>query len=144
MQFTTITGRDQPEAAWGSYINKTGAASVVGRVVMHDIVTARDGKSVIQPTAAGLSSVVGPMLQAGIADGEPVLVGTLGLHNTLVKGKVGSGGATVAGNILIPVTGEYNLLYSAAATGLSGFATLCDSDVAQDAAAALKKVLWRL
>lgn len=144
MQMPQIAGPTTPEQIFGSFINKTGALSIVGRVVMHDIVTARDGKAVILPTTAGLSSVVGPMLEAGIPDGSPVLVGMWGIWNTLVKGKVAAGGATVAGNILIPVNGEGNLLFSKAATGLDGFATLCDTDVAQDAAAALKKVLWRM
>jgi hypothetical protein len=143
MQMTHIAGPTTPEQVMGSFINKTGAISVVGRVVAHDTVTLRDGKACIQPVTANLSAVIGPMLQAGIADGDPVLVGMHGTFQTLVAGKVGSGGNSNPGDILIPVNAQYHVIFSAASTGLSGLAVLNDAAVAQDAAAALKKVFWR-
>jgi len=124
--------------------NASGAAIVAGYPVVWDTTTDCDGNRCTKPATATLSCIRGIAVEAiasaayGMIQVEGYYASAAVINNTAAD--------VVAGNILIPVTGQWYLARSGASDGKSGFiyyAGTTYTSVTEAAAAKACEVLIR-
>lgn len=141
MLFKRLQGRGNAETVFAMVYNVAGATITNGYPCVWDI-SAPDGNRVTQPATATLSLFVG--IAAGdITDSSYGKVQCYGYRSSAYVTN-SDAQAIAAGDILIPVDGQWYLDYSSAGTGKTGFIFAAEA-FATDAtpAAENKKVFIR-
>ena len=134
-------GHDKPEKVFQIVYNIAGATITTGYPAVWDI-TSPDGLKVSKPATATLSLVVG-FATENIVDSAYGKVQCYG-YNTQAYMTNDTSVAVAAGNIMIPVDGQFYLARSAASDGKSGFVYAAEAfATAATPAAANKKVFIR-
>lgn len=131
MKYRRIQGLAYPENVYSTIKNATGSSIAKGSAVVWDA-TALDGFSVMLPTTATLSLLVGVLVEtiAAGAYGSVCIYGFRGaaatitahtaIYGALVQNDGGGGSDIAVGDILVPVNGQAYFARSAASDGKTG------------------------
>lgn len=141
MPFYERDSEDSPEARFEVFRNYSGETIVAGSAICIDVASGGTGARIVKPATANLNFFVG-IADENAPDGEVFVVQTRGWRTANVRNDLAV--AITAGDILIPVAGQWYLLRSGAPDAKTGFIYAAEDYAASNPVVeALKKVYIR-